>query len=146
MPAETDARIVVDRLLREAGWDIEDKSQVSTDEPTSDGRADYLLKNAQTRPLAVIETKKFSIDPYSAKEQAKGYAESLGAPFIILSNGQEHYLWDYADSDARAVLGLPSRADLERRANLKVHRRGSLEESLRAIPPPRPLCLQGRRI
>ena len=29
MPTEADARIVVDRLLREADWDIEDKSQVS---------------------------------------------------------------------------------------------------------------------
>jgi type I site-specific restriction endonuclease len=42
MPTEADARIVVDRLLRQAGWDIEDKSQVSTEEPAADGRADYL--------------------------------------------------------------------------------------------------------
>jgi len=26
--SEADARIIVDRLLREAGWDIEDKNQV----------------------------------------------------------------------------------------------------------------------
>ena len=32
MPTEADARILVDRLLREAGWDVEDKSQVSTEE------------------------------------------------------------------------------------------------------------------
>ena len=31
MSKETDARIVIDRLLREAGWDIENKSQVSTE-------------------------------------------------------------------------------------------------------------------
>ncbi len=45
MPTEADARIVVDRLLRQAGWDIEDKSQVSTEEAAADGRADYLLRN-----------------------------------------------------------------------------------------------------
>jgi len=131
MPQETDARIVIDRLLREAGWDIENKSQVSTEEPARDGRADYLLKNSRTQPLAIIEAKKFSVDPYSAKEQAKSYAASLGAPFIILSNGLEHYIWEYSDGgDARAVLGLPSPSDLERRANTKIHRRGTLKETL----------------
>ena len=108
MPQETDARIVIDRLLREAGWDVENKSQVSTEEPSKDGRADYLLKNSRTQPLAIIEAKKFSVDPYSAKEQAKAYAASLNAPFIILSNGLEHYIWEYIDGgDARPVLGFP---------------------------------------
>lgn len=44
MPSEADARIVLDRLLREAGWDVEDKAQVSTEEAAADGRADYVLK------------------------------------------------------------------------------------------------------
>lgn len=68
--AETDARIVIDRLLREADWNIEDKSQVSTEEAAADGRADYLLKDPQGRPLAVIEAKKFSIEPNLAQQQA----------------------------------------------------------------------------
>ena len=108
MPTEADARIVVDRLLREAGWNIEDKSQVSTEEPAADGRADYLLKNQRTQPLAPIETKRFSIDPYSAKERAQEYTVSLGAPFVILSNGREHYFWEYETGDARPIVGLPS--------------------------------------
>ena len=33
--------------------------------------------------MGVIEAKRFSIDPYSAKEQARAYALSLGAPFVI---------------------------------------------------------------
>ncbi|MEK9139172.1 MAG: DEAD/DEAH box helicase family protein, partial [Bacteroidota bacterium] len=134
MSQETDARITIDRLLREAGWAIENKAQVSTEEPTSDGRSDYVLKNSRTQPLAVVEAKKFSVDPYSAKEQAKAYAQSLAAPFIILSNGNEHYFWDYTDGgDARAIIGLPTPADLERRANTKLHRSGWLEESLKAL-------------
>ncbi|MBI4226580.1 hypothetical protein HY612_05715 [Candidatus Roizmanbacteria bacterium] len=60
---ETDSRIIVDRLLRQIGWDIEDKNQVSTEETTKDGRCDYLLKDRRGRPLAVIETKRFSKDP-----------------------------------------------------------------------------------
>jgi type I site-specific restriction endonuclease len=101
---EADARIVIDQLLREAGWDILDKSQVSIEETAADGRADYLLKNTRTQPLAVIEAKRFAFDPYSAKEQAKEYAASLGAPFVILSNGYEHYLWDYNDGDGRTFV------------------------------------------
>ncbi len=119
MAKETDTRIVIDRLLRETGWDIEDKSQVSTEEASADGRADYLLKNQRTQPLAVIETKRFCTDPYSAKLQAKDYAVSLGAPFVILSNGREHYFWEYDTGDARPIIGMPSRTDLERRANLR---------------------------
>lgn len=146
MPGEADARMCIDQLLRDAGWEITDKSQVSTEEPSADGRADYLLKNTRTQPLAIIEAKRFSIDPYSAKDQARAYAQSLRAPFVILSNGQEHYFWDYDDGDARPILGFPSRADLERRANLKLHRRGSLEDSLVAIPLPLQFIFKGEEV
>ncbi len=136
MSAESDARIVIDRLLRDAGWDIEDKAIVSTEEPAADGRADYLLKNGRGQPLTVIEAKRFSIDPYTAKKQARAYASSLLAPYVLLSNGREHYFWDYETGEPRAVLGFPSPADLDRRSNLRQHRRGTLDQSLRAIPYP----------
>src|SRR5258708_616840 len=99
MPTEADARIVIDRLLRQAGWDIENKSIVSTEHPAADGRADYLLKNQRTRPLAIVESKRFSADPYSAKAQAREYALSFPVPFILLSNGREHYFWEYEVGD-----------------------------------------------
>ena len=143
---EADARIVIDQLLIEAGWDITNKAHVSTEEPNRDGRADYLLKNSRTQPLAVIEAKKFSIDPYGAKKQARAYAESLCAPFVILSNGHEHYFYDYADGDARSILGLPSQADLEKRANLKMHRHGSIADSLSIIPYPDSFHFRGDEI
>lgn len=133
---ETDARIVIDRSLDKAGWNLEDKSQVSTEEPSRDGRADYLLKDTNGRPLAVLEAKRFSIDPYSAKTQAQDYAIALTAPFVILSNGEEHYLWDLSDGDARPIMGMPTQADLQYRAHTKLHRRGTLQESLAAIPFP----------
>jgi type I restriction enzyme R subunit len=146
MSTEADARMLIDKLLEAAGWAITNKAQVSTEEASSDGRADYLLKDCRTRPLAVIEAKRFAVDPYTAKEQASDYAQSLGAPFIILSNGLEHYFWDYADGDARPVMGMPSQADLERRANIKIHRKGSLLESLRVIPYPGRFTFKGEEI
>lgn len=137
MPTEADARIVIDDLLKKAEWDIFNKSRVSTEEATADGRADYLLKNSRTRPLAVLEAKRFSIDPYGAKEKSKAYAMSLQAPFVILSNGREHYLWEYdVAGDARPIIGFPSPTDLERRANLRQHRNGNLAQSLNTIPMP----------
>ncbi|MDW7679200.1 MAG: hypothetical protein SCK70_01445, partial [bacterium] len=66
MLKETDARIVIDRLLRESNWDPENKAQVSTEEASRDGRADYVLKDTKTRPIAILEAKRFSVDPYSA--------------------------------------------------------------------------------
>ncbi len=112
---ESDSRIVIDRLLREAGWNIEDKTQVSTEEPAADGRADYLLMDSRSRPLAIVEAKKFSVNPNLAQEQAREYAKSIDAPYIFLSNGETIFFWDYKNSSARQVDSFYSRDDLERR-------------------------------
>ena len=139
--SEADARIVIDRLLREAGWDPEDKSQVKTERPAarraafvaegrqgrdfvtgdtvSAGRTDYVLLDSRGRPLAVIEAKPPDDDPYTAKGQAREYAESIGAPFIFLSNGELTYFWDYKHADAELVASLYSRRDLERLRHLR---------------------------
>lgn len=146
MTTEADARIMIDKLLESAGWCITNKAQVSTEEATSDGRADYLLKDSRSRPLAVLEAKRFAVDPYTAKEQAKAYARTLGAPFVILSNGQEHYFWDYADGDARPIMGFPCQADLERRANIKLHRKGDMKQSLELLPLPHRFAFKGEEI
>jgi predicted type IV restriction endonuclease len=50
MSTEADARMLIDKLLEAAGWAITNKAQVSTEEASSDGRADYLLKDCRTRP------------------------------------------------------------------------------------------------
>jgi type I site-specific restriction endonuclease len=43
--------------------------------------------------MYVLEAKRPDLDPCDAKEQAPGYAENLRAPFVILSNGKERWLW-----------------------------------------------------
>jgi len=93
-----------------------DPHRVRFESSGRDGRADYILLS-KNGPLCVLEAKRPELDPYDAKDQARGYAENLRAPFIILSNGQEHGFWNYqrADqSDAYRIERLPSPADLER--------------------------------
>ncbi len=147
---ETDARIVIDDWLRQAGWDPADKSQVLTEVKagggfsgvaypgadgdagalrTSDGdevptgRADYVLLDQRGRPLAVIEAKKKAIHPYVAKQQALPYAKQLKAPFIFLTNGELIYFWDYQNDDARIVNSFFSRRDMERLVHMRTERK-----------------------
>ena len=123
MPTEADSRIVIDRKLREAGWNIEDANQVATEESAADGRADYLLLDSRGRPLAVIEAKRFSKDPTTAKTRTEEYARSLKAPFIFLTNGEVSYFWDYENYPERLVENFFTRGDLERLIALRSQRR-----------------------
>jgi type I restriction enzyme, R subunit len=117
MPSEAQARITINKLLEEAGWrflpdahgrreNIVCEHRVSRRafppsqdlgkdfDHAPDGFVDYVLLNTDQRPVAVVEAKKESIDPLTAKEQARTYAESLGVAHIFLSNGLVHYYWN----------------------------------------------------
>jgi type I site-specific restriction endonuclease len=114
---EAFARVLIDQALKDSGWDSLDTKQVRLEVSGKSGRSDYILLDLLTRPLCVLEAKKEDEDPYDAKEQARGYAENLQAPFVILSNGREHWFWNYERADERdayRIERLPSRADLER--------------------------------
>lgn len=119
---EADARILIDRLLSQAGWDPADKSQVTTEDTSDSGmRVDYVLKAQNGRPLAIIEAKRQGIDPYTAKQQALPYAKERDIPFIFLTNGEIIYFWDYANDDARPINAFYSRRDLERLVHMRKH-------------------------
>lgn len=148
---EADARIVIDDLLRQAGWDPADKSEILTEvhirntssgvaEPivtygekpsyqiqegdeVPTGRADYVLLDRRGRPLAIIEAKSTAIEPYAAKQQALPYAKKIEAPFIFLTNGELIYFWDYRNDDARIVNSFFSRRDLERLVEMRTTRK-----------------------
>ncbi len=129
MSNEAFSRILIDKALETSGWNLLDSQQVQFELNTGNGRADYLLKDKRGAVLCVLEAKREDIDPYDAKEQARGYAENLTAPFIILSNGREHWFWNYERADQRdayRIERLPSREDLERLR-------------LKNLQPPRPL-------
>lgn len=144
-PSEADARILIDDLLRAAGWSPADKSQVRAEVPATEsfqmaegegalggmplvdpgslGFIDYVLFGQNGRPLAVIEAKKQAINPYTAKQQALPYAKRIGAPFIFLTNGELIYFWDYQNDDARPIAAFYSRRDLERLVHLRSERK-----------------------
>jgi len=125
---EAFSRVLIDQALKDSGWDLLDDRRVRFELDGKSGRADYVLIG-ERGPLCVLEAKRPDLDPYDAKEQARGYAENLGAPFVILSNGKEHWFWNYERADQRdafRIERLPSFKDLERLR-------------LKNLQPPRPL-------
>jgi type I restriction enzyme R subunit len=125
MSSEAQARITINGLLEQAGWRFQaehgktanivcehrvtKKSFIPSDELGKDfehapsGFIDYLLLDDTKRPVAVVEAKRESIDPLTAKEQARGYAESLGVSHIFLSNGLVHYYWNLIQGNPTKV-------------------------------------------
>lgn len=124
--------MLIDQALRDGGWNLLDSRQVAFELHGHNGRVDYVLKNRHGHPLCVLEAKREDADPYEAKEQARGYAENLRSSFILLSNGREHWFWNYQRADQRdayRIERLPSQADLERLL-------------LKNLQPPRPLMTE----
>src|SRR4051812_36385630 len=74
---EASARVLIDRALTDGGWDLTDPTQVELEAAVGTGRADYLLRDDLGRVLCVLEAKRADLDPYDAKDQARGYAENL---------------------------------------------------------------------
>ena len=126
---EAVARIKINKLLEEAGWRFEDDSkgkanikleanvvfhelgQDLENAVTSDGRRgaiDFLLLDKDGRALVVVEAKRESIEPLSAKEQARNYARNANARFVILSNGNIHYLWDTLHGNPDTISRFPT--------------------------------------
>ena len=129
MQKEASARIKINKLLEESGWRFEDdkkgKANISLEAgvkfneldedlenaTTSDGRrgaVDFLLLDKDGRALVVLEAKRESIDPLSAKEQARNYARNCGARFVILSNGNIHYFWDTKHGNPDTISRFPT--------------------------------------
>jgi type I restriction enzyme R subunit len=126
---EAFSRVLIDKALEASGWNLLDPRQIRYEINIIEGRVDYLLTDNLGRVLCVLEAKRADVDPYDAKEQARGYAENLRAPFVILSNGQEHWFWNYEranERDAYRIERLPSQEDLDR-------------IRLKNLQPPRPL-------
>lgn len=109
---ESVARIKINELLKEAGWDI--LKDIHPENYTGDGFIDYLLLNARGLPIAVLEAKSIKHDPLDGKYQAEKYAKAKKCRFIILSNGEEHYFWDTEKATEQPILRFPSQKDLEK--------------------------------
>ena len=77
------------------------------------GFIDYLLLDSNQKPIAVLEAKRESIPPLSAKEQARDYANSIHVRYVILSNGNTHYLWDMQFGNPEPISSFPTLSSLE---------------------------------
>jgi len=126
---EAHARIRINELLQEAGWrffNTEDGkanillekhikiTQKDVDawgndfENVKAGSLDFLLVDTNNKPICVLEAKKESLNPLVAKEQARKYANNVGAQFVILSNGIVHYLWNLQKGNPKPIYKFPS--------------------------------------
>ncbi|MCF7887671.1 MAG: DEAD/DEAH box helicase family protein [Candidatus Omnitrophica bacterium] len=129
MAKEAKARIKINKLLEESGWrfdadkngpaniqleagvkfeDLGDNFENAQTHDKRRGAIDFLLLDKNGYPLVVVEAKKESIEPLSAKEQARNYARNVDARFIILSNGNIHYLWDTKHGTPSPIVRFPS--------------------------------------
>lgn len=143
MPDPSEAqtrREKIDPLLKEQGWDVGIRSQVVLEVDTRQSNfithdyktvketlrndsdsayVDYLLLDSTGEPLAIVEAKRTSKDPYIGQKQAEEYANDIRRQtgkdvFIFLTNGEQIKFWDRSRYPPRLVKGFYSRRDLER--------------------------------
>lgn len=141
---EAHARIKIDKMLVEAGWhliddpekgikanvDLEYTTKINRDDKFKAGALDYLLLDSSGFPLCVLEAKREDIDPLSAKKQAREYADAQGIRFVILSNGNVHYLWDIEIGNPEIVTSMPTQTSLESRHDFKPDVNRLIEEEI----------------
>jgi type I restriction enzyme, R subunit len=129
MSKEAQARIKINKLLESAGWrffdDATGKANVVLEpnvkltqpevdamgndfDTTSNGFIDFLLLNDKGFPLVVLEAKAESKNPLVGKEQARKYAKAQNCRFVILSNGNLHYLWDLQQGNPHVITAFPA--------------------------------------
>ncbi|ALM07745.1 restriction endonuclease subunit R [Sediminicola sp. YIK13] len=136
MNESTTRKELIDIHLKEAGWDVNDHTQVVEEyvvdliagnqakEPTGKNLnnqfSDYVLLGKNGKPLAVVEAKKSIKDANTGREQAKQYCYNIQKqtndilPFCFYTNGHDIFFWDLENAPPRKVIGYPNREDLER--------------------------------
>ena len=145
-PTEAETRKqIIDIKLKEAGWNVKDRSQVieefdievglpegvAEQRTEYDGHqfSDYVLMGKDGKPLAVVEAKRTTKDAEIGREQAKQYCYHIAKqndgeiPFCFYTNGLEIYFWDLGNYPPRKVVGFPSREDLERYQYVRKNRK-----------------------
>jgi len=126
---EATARIKINKLLEAAGWrffaegnkppnvrlepgvaikSIDLDALGNNFEKTKKGFIDFLLLDAKSFPLIVLEAKSEEKDPLIGKEQARKYARSQNCRFVILSNGNLHYFWDLERGNPYIITSFPT--------------------------------------
>jgi type I restriction enzyme R subunit len=126
---EAKARIKINKLLEEAGWRFFDSESEPANiilesnvkfndlgedfEKVKGGFIDFLLVDDSQKPLVVVEAKSEKIEPLFAKEQARKYALAQKAHYIILTNGNVHYLWNLEKGNPERIHAFPTLQSLQ---------------------------------
>ncbi len=140
-PESQTRRDLIDRQMAQAGWSTlcgnlrVEVFLTTTGGPTdADARddssaevADYVLLGPDRKPIAVLEAKRTSRDQLAGQRQASEYADRIRAkygvePFIFLSNGLSHWLWERDVYPPRQIAGFYTPEDLERLDILRKYR------------------------
>ena len=130
MPSkEATARIKINNLLEAAGWrffadgnhaanirlepsvtlKVSDLDAMGENfEHTGRGFIDFLLLDEKGFPLIVLEAKAEDKNPLTGKEQARRYAKSQNCRFVMLSNGNLHYFWDWERGNPYIITTYPT--------------------------------------
>lgn len=138
---EATARLKINQLLEESGWRLLDykdaRANVDVETRLSPGEKldpnllgedfanakggfiDYLLLDNNQKPIAVLEAKRESIPPLSAKEQARAYANGMHVRYVILSNGDVHFLWDMYEGNPEPISKFPTLKALQDKKDYK---------------------------
>lgn len=151
MRKEAIARIKINKLLDESGWrffdsedmqanvilednvklKIKDITNLGKDfEKTKNGFIDFLLLDDKGFPLVVLEAKSEDKDPLVGKEQARRYAKAQNVRFIILSNGNLHYLWDMEIGNPEVITEFPTQESLKHRQEFKPNKKVLADEKV----------------
>ncbi|HMQ70108.1 MAG TPA: DEAD/DEAH box helicase family protein [Ignavibacteria bacterium] len=149
---EAKARIKINQLLEESGWrffdNIEGKANIvlennikitSTDiensgddfEKIKKGFIDYLLLDEKGFPFIVLEAKKEELNPLVGKEQARKYALSQNCRYVILSNGNQHYLWDLQIGSPNIIPKFPSPKEFKNYKSFKPNPNSLISETVK---------------
>jgi type I restriction enzyme R subunit len=160
LAAEARARVLIDRLLTDAGWSVQDSRSlnlfaaqgVARREATmaaGHGRADYLLYVDQ-RVVGVIEAKPEGTPLSGVEWQSAMYAEGLPAdvrlaaltkdgrlPFVFEASGTEAHFTNGFDPDPRArrIFNFPKPATLAKTLRGKDDEHPTWRGKVTAMPP-----------
>ncbi|MDR2835779.1 MAG: DEAD/DEAH box helicase family protein [Bacteroidales bacterium] len=146
---EAKARIKINNLLEKSGWSFFDTKsgranielepnvkilQKQIDafgedfESVKNGFVDFLLLDEDSFPLVVLEAKKEDKNPLDGKEQARRYAQTLNARFVMLSNGNLHYFWDLEQGNPEIITEFPTQESLKHRKQFKPNNQNLVSE------------------
>ncbi|HEV2316665.1 MAG TPA: hypothetical protein VGV89_03720 [Thermoplasmata archaeon] len=103
---------IVAPFLVALGWDPSDKKQVYLDYPVSKTEhADYALLDAHGQPRVLVDVRRPGVSATDPEDAGK-MAQTVKAPLLLITNGQEFSLWHLSGTEAPTPLTVLTLKDL----------------------------------